>query len=709
MYLGSQTPMYQNVHIKVFDEKTGRVRVERNAKNRITKLMLWGIAQFLSGNFNNSNPDKIYEYIPRYLAFGTNQPGADADTAGVSTSVTVLDSRLLDEYKYINTDGSSEAIKRVFIQGRQHSKISTNFTDPHVKLTLSAYINSERFNGLEIGEAGLFSKEYDNNCLARVVFPPFRKNEGEVIDVQWEITILSYGTTKYPESIQIEGPGTVIVPITYTPYYIDTKSIGLVYADNHLISVEDSTDSSYFNVFNVNADTGIITASAGITEENLQETEWAKYLTSIDQNVSEVFNRILTYRLDGWQFRYAHSDNPGIYYLGDTQRILSSENYLQDSESFNLQDSENFQLITSDPLSGSTDAQPVLMSFIYEESVKTSYEDTGIRLEPTSDPDDFTVVLTNNDRTTYKIVDNEVFKIDDDYVSGYNSVYRYLYHGLIIDQNNAPVGYGYDDDGVVYEIVEEERTYRNVGAYLAYQLPEGKEYVFGIYRENLVYDIVIDTGYWIDWTLDKEVYNGTTDTLYHITNDNYFAIGETYRLSAYIQPSDATDKSVSWSIINPNVSKINQQGVLTAWNVGQTLAIVATSNNMRARVEVEVIKNSQLVLVDSITIDPDTVTFIANEAPSSPEIVVTAIVKPSFSTYKTVAWTTDAAFDAMCTLRPIGNNQAQVVLNNSGNVGRGRITATTLDGKSATCLVNVIYQSDDKEDCPDPFHNEQQV
>ena len=173
MYLGSQCPMYQNVHIKVFDAKTGNVRLERDAKNRVTKLMLWGIAQFLAGNFNDSNPDKQYEFWPRYIAMGSNKPGADADTAGVSTGVTVLDSRLLNEYKMINTDGSSESVKRINIQGRQHSKINTNFNDPYVKLTLSAYINSEKFDGLEIGEAGLFSKEYDNNCLARVVFPPF--------------------------------------------------------------------------------------------------------------------------------------------------------------------------------------------------------------------------------------------------------------------------------------------------------------------------------------------------------------------------------------------------------------------------------------------------------------------------------------------------------------------------------------------------------
>ena len=101
MYLGSQAPLYQNVKIRVFNQKTGHVRIERNVKNRVTKLMLWGIAQFLSGAFNDSTPDKIYEYIPRYIALGSCIPGPDAQTAGVSTTVTVNDSRLLNEYKYL--------------------------------------------------------------------------------------------------------------------------------------------------------------------------------------------------------------------------------------------------------------------------------------------------------------------------------------------------------------------------------------------------------------------------------------------------------------------------------------------------------------------------------------------------------------------------------------------------------------------------------
>ena len=108
MYLGSQLPLYQNVHIRVFNKNTGEVRIERTCKNRVTRLMLWGIARFLSGEFNDSTPDKIYEYIPRFLALGSNQASADAALSGVTTAVTVNDTRLLNEHKLSTSTGRSE-------------------------------------------------------------------------------------------------------------------------------------------------------------------------------------------------------------------------------------------------------------------------------------------------------------------------------------------------------------------------------------------------------------------------------------------------------------------------------------------------------------------------------------------------------------------------------------------------------------------------
>ena len=42
-------------------------------------------------------------------------------------------------------------------------------------------------------------------------------------------------------------------------------------------------------------------------------------------------------------------------------------------------------------------------------------------------------------------------------------------------------------------------------------------------------------------------------------------------------------------------------------------------------------------------------------------------------------------------------------------MGVGYLTATSQSGKSAQCLVKVLYQTDEDEcDCPDPSHLEQE-
>lgn len=705
MYLGSQAPLYQNVKIRVFNQKTGHVRIERNVKNRVTKLMLWGIAQFLSGAFNDSTPDKIYEYIPRYIALGSCIPGPDAQTAGVSTTVTVNDSRLLNEYKYISSNGRSEPVKRISIQSRQHSKLTTSFNDPFVKLSLSTYVSSSMYDGLEIGEAGLFSKEYDNNCLARVVFPPFKKNEGEVIDIQWEITILSYGNTKYAESVKIEGPGRVVIPITYTPYHIVTKFIGLNYRDNCLFA--ENVDEPLFTISSDG------TISKIKNKEEFVGSKWDNYLQSIDLTLDFVYDNLngSKYKLDKFQFvNIEDSSIPDVFYLGDSSRVSSSLTFLADNENYLLQDNEYFQLITSDLIGGTTNSQPLLMSSIYEESIEYETKPTGSRLIPTEDVNDYIIELSDGDRTTYKVIDNEIFMASESSSSGYESKNCFLYNGMIVNQDNAPTNYVYDSNGNINEMIETSHSDEDTKTFLAYKYNTSSEYIFGIYKINGL-NMIIDTNYWIDWTQDKEVYSSTdeqVDTLYHVTNDNYFAIGESNKLSAYITPSDVTDKSVTWSIINKNISKINQQGVLTAWNVGQTIAVVSTTNNIKSRIEVEVVKNSQLILVEDLSIDPDNITILYTD--KEKVVNISAVVKPTFSTYKTVKWSTDAALDAICDFNVLNNNKAQVRLNNSGNVGRGIITATTQDGKSASCLVTVIYESDDKEDCIDlRYHEDQQI
>lgn len=185
---GQQIAPYFNVRILKRDARTGRILEQRDRKNRVTKMALMGIVRFINGEFNETTPDDMYMYIPHYLALGSNK--ASTVNPGVTSEVTVNDSKLLDEIS-----------PRILLT--QRNIIENIESNPYIKLTIKCYIQEDAFVDETIGEAGLFSKESGANCWARIAFDPFKKGEGEVIDVTWEITVLSVGDNKYPTKINL--------------------------------------------------------------------------------------------------------------------------------------------------------------------------------------------------------------------------------------------------------------------------------------------------------------------------------------------------------------------------------------------------------------------------------------------------------------------------------------------------------------------------
>lgn len=218
--LNSQFNLGVNVYIKRRERKTGKVLETRFVKNRVTKMMLIGIARYLNGEFNETSPDKIEEYIPRYLAFGTNTAGLSGVNYGVTSTVTVNDAKLLDELK---SDSGSNM--RIWIGSREFNKISSVSSGPYVRLTINAYVQSNLYDNVVIAEAGLFAKQTGNNCLARVAFDSITKTKNDVLDVTWEITILSVGTTVYASNISIYGSDFLQLGITETGSYVINKTI----------------------------------------------------------------------------------------------------------------------------------------------------------------------------------------------------------------------------------------------------------------------------------------------------------------------------------------------------------------------------------------------------------------------------------------------------------------------------------------------------
>ena len=49
-----------------------------------------------------------------------------------------------------------------------------------------------------------------------------------------------------------------------------------------------------------------------------------------------------------------------------------------------------------------------------------------------------------------------------------------------------------------------------------------------------------------------------------------------YQLAAIIEPSDATDKSIEWSSLNPNIASVDQDGTIHAYEPGETIITAST-------------------------------------------------------------------------------------------------------------------------------------
>lgn len=153
-------------------------------------------------------------------------------------------------------------------------------------------------------------------------------------------------------------------------------------------------------------------------------------------------------------------------------------------------------------------------------------------------------------------------------------------------------------------------------------------------------------------------------------------VGGTATLTATINPSNATNKKVTWSTSDANVAEVSG-GTVTAKGAGTATIMVTTEDeNKTATCTVNV--TAKTVPVESVTLDKTTL-----ELEVEGTATLTATVKPDNATDKTVTWTSSDATVA--------------TVDNTGKVtavkkGTATITAKAGD-KSATCTVNVKEKS----------------
>ena len=146
-------------------------------------------------------------------------------------------------------------------------------------------------------------------------------------------------------------------------------------------------------------------------------------------------------------------------------------------------------------------------------------------------------------------------------------------------------------------------------------------------------------------------------------------VGGKVSLTATVSPSDATDKTVTWTSSNSGVASVSG-GVVTAAAEG-TATITASAGGKSAKCEVSV--KRKVVDVTGVSLNKTDLTLNPGET-----FLLEATVSPSDATDKTVTWTSSDP-----SVVSVENGLVKAV-----SPGYAIVTATA-GGKSARCEVTV--------------------
>lgn len=185
----------------------------------------------------------------------------------------------------------------------------------------------------------------------------------------------------------------------------------------------------------------------------------------------------------------------------------------------------------------------------------------------------------------------------------------------------------------------------------------------------------IDNGYTYPF-LQQDKILATSLTL---NVDNWEAkVGEKKQLEVAITPSNVTNNTVIWSSDNPKIVSVDENGLVTALEVGNAQVYAKTTDGSNLEVSCNISVENNIILVESLTLDPEVYSGMIGDT-----FTIKAEVLPENASDKTIEW--------------FSSDEEMAIVDNKGtvtilNIGDCIITARTKDGSniSAECFLTCL-------------------
>lgn len=154
-------------------------------------------------------------------------------------------------------------------------------------------------------------------------------------------------------------------------------------------------------------------------------------------------------------------------------------------------------------------------------------------------------------------------------------------------------------------------------------------------------------------------------------------VSQTRQITTTILPSNAFNKTLSWSSSNTGVATVNSSGLITSVAVGSATITVQATDGSNVYNTISVSVSANPIIITGLSLIPNSRTL----APGATSQLSAAIV-PSNASNKTLTW--------------LSSNTSIATVNSSGlvtavAVGTANISATSTDGsnRTGTCIITV--------------------